>query len=191
MRALLSHREALVKQKTQCQNQAKAILRRNGYAPGKNVDIRTWLREHAEDLGLGAADLAILMSTIRMLDVLDQEIHAAEAEISHRALDNPQVRLLLSINGVGPVAACVIWARIGNPWRFHSAKAVARYAGLDSSVHQSGQQDHRGRISKNGAGDLRRVLVQSAYQPRDIPRTPGSALVWFPAGGPSLVCAAG
>ncbi len=164
MRALLSHREGLVKQRTRYQNQAKAVLRRNGYPLDKNVDVRTWLRTCAEDLQLGAADLAILMSTIRMLDAVDEEIRATEAEISQRALDKPQVQLLMSITGVGLVAASVIWARIGNPWRFHSAKAVSRYAGLDPSVHQSGEKNHRGRISKNGAADLRRVLVQAAYQ---------------------------
>nr|PZN37349.1 MAG: hypothetical protein DIU70_12825 [Bacillota bacterium] len=41
---------------------------------------------------------------------------------------------------------------------------MTRYAGLDPSVYQSGEQDRRGRISKNGDGLLRRILVQAAYQ---------------------------
>jgi len=69
MRALLSFREQLVKQRTQCQNGAKAVLRRNGHAVERNQDVRTWLILHRRELRLGKADLAILTSTVRMLIV--------------------------------------------------------------------------------------------------------------------------
>ncbi len=44
------------------------------------------------------------------------------------------------------------------------APAYQLYSGLDPSVHQYGEKNHRGRISKNGTGDLRHVLVQAAHQ---------------------------
>lgn len=107
---------------------------------------------------------AILASTVRLLAAIDEEIEKVEAEIAAQAQEVPGIRLLLSLTGVGLVAAAAIWARIGDPVRFRTGKAVARYAGLDPSVHQSGEQDRRGRISKNGDALLRRILVQAAYQ---------------------------
>jgi hypothetical protein len=40
---------------------------------------------------------------------------------------------------------------------------VARYAGLDPSVEQSGERDRRGHISRNGDRLLRRMLVEAAW----------------------------
>ncbi|HHW19341.1 MAG TPA: IS110 family transposase [Firmicutes bacterium] len=70
----------------------------------------------------------------------------------------------MSITGVGLIVASVMWARIGDASRFRSSKAVVRYAGLDPSVYQSGGQDRHGHISRAGASDLRRALVQAVYQ---------------------------
>lgn len=44
------------------------------------------------------------------------------------------------------------------------AKQVVRYAGLEASAHQSGEEHGQGRISKNGPALLRRLLVQAAHQ---------------------------
>jgi len=95
---------------------------------------------------------------------IDEEIRAVESEISRRAATNRQIQLLMSITGVGLIAASVIWARIGDASRFRNPKAVSRYSGLDPSVHQSGEENRRGHISRNGPTDLRCALVQVAYQ---------------------------
>jgi transposase len=42
-------------------------------------------------------------------------------------------------------------------------KQVTRYAGLDASVHQSGEQHWQGHISKNGSPLLRTALVEAAH----------------------------
>lgn len=164
MRSLVAHRDQLVRQRTRLQNQAKAVLRRNGYSLKRNSDVREWLSQQHGKVHLPNGEWAILAGTVRLLTAVDEEIERVEAEIAAQAQDVPGVRLLLSLTGVGLVAAAVIWARIGDPVRFPNGKAVTRYAGLDPSVYQSGEQDRRGRISKNGDGLLRRILVQAAYQ---------------------------
>lgn len=164
MRVLLRYRNQLVRERTRHQNQVRAALRRNGYGVPKGGDVRVWLRRHGEKVALPAGDHAILDSALRMLDAVDREISGLEAEIAARAAEVPEVRLLLSIPGLGVLAAAMIWARIGDPTRFPNGKAVGRYAGLDPAVDQSGQRDRRGRISKNGPADLRSILVQAAYQ---------------------------
>ncbi|HHW19038.1 MAG TPA: hypothetical protein GXX30_09115 [Firmicutes bacterium] len=64
MRALVGYRQRLLKQRLQCQNEAKAVLRRNGYNLGKNQDVCTWLTMRSRILRLREADLAILSSAV-------------------------------------------------------------------------------------------------------------------------------
>lgn len=86
-----------------------------------------------------------------------------EAELARHVRDEPGVRLLLSITGVGIVTAATLWAYIGDPARFRTAKQVTRYAGLDASVHQSGERERHGRISRNGCRLLRTAVVEAAH----------------------------
>ena len=77
--------------------------------------------------------------------------------------DVPAVQVLLTITGVGLIVAAATWAIVGDPHRFTRAKQVARYAGLDPSVMQSGEQHRQGRISKAGSPLLRTLLVEAAH----------------------------
>lgn len=85
-----------------------------------------------------------------------------DAEIANRLQGVPEAQLLLTMTGLGPIAAAAVWAYIGDPRRFKSPKQVARYAGLDPSVHQSGESAYHGRISKNGNGLLRTYMIEAA-----------------------------
>ncbi len=59
--------------------------------------------------------------------------------------------------------AATLWARLGDPKRFRGPKQVARYAGLDPMVEQSGQRDRGGPITRQGDRLLRRILVEAAW----------------------------
>jgi hypothetical protein len=54
-------------------------------------------------------------------------------------------------------------AAIGDISRFSHAKKLVGYAGLGSSVHDSGKTYRTGRITKQGRKELRWVLVQAAW----------------------------
>lgn len=112
---------------------------------------------------LPQAERVILLSALRQLETVEIEIQAIEAEIARQVADQPAVQLLLTITRVGLLTAATIWAYLGDPTRFRTAKQVTRYAGLDASVHQSGEQDHRGRISRNGSKLLRTAVVEAAH----------------------------
>lgn len=111
MRALVSHREQLVRQRTRCQNVAKGVLRRNGYCVSKDQDIRAWLAAKRKELRLGGADLAIVTSTVRMLGYINEEITAIEGEIGWRAAANREIRLLMS--NTGGRASATLRASVG------------------------------------------------------------------------------
>lgn len=162
MRALFRYRDALGSDRTRCINRAKAVLRRHGYALAKESDVRRYLAENEPALPEG--EQFILASLLGQLDAVQEELRIVDAEIARRAQEVPEVRLLLSLTGMGLVGAATVWAVIGNATRFRSPKGVTRYSGLDPSVYQSGERSGQGRISRNGSGMLRRVLIQVAYQ---------------------------
>lgn len=70
--------------------------------------------------------------------------------VLRRLPDRPEMAWLWSLAGLGAWTAAVVWAWIGDPQRFRSARQVTRYAGLDPSVHQSGEADWRGHTSHQG-----------------------------------------
>ena len=72
-------------------------------------------------------------------------------------------RVKLERMGVGQTTAAVVVAELGEVDRFDTHEEVVSYAGLDPVVHQSGETEIHGSISKEGPGALRWALVQSAH----------------------------
>jgi transposase len=141
-------------------NQGKAVLRRHGIALPKEADIKTVGRR--EIASLPGEERVILLSALRQLGPVEAELDELDAEVARQVAYVPEVRRLLTITGVGVVTAAIIWAWIGDPNRFKGPKQVGRYAGLDATVLQSGEQDRRGRISKQGNRQLRAALIEAA-----------------------------
>lgn len=109
-------------------------------------------------------------SLVRTIEFLQKEADKVAAQVS--ALLHEVEPLVLTIPGVGEVTGAQIVAEIGDVSRFPNAKALVRYAGLDSSVSQSGEFDSGGGpISKGGDPYLRRAVWLAAnrawqYDPR-------------------------
>jgi len=81
------------------------------------------------------------------------------------------MRRLLTLPGVNFVTAAALLAAIGDIRRFPTARQLVSYLGLDPRVRQSGTEPARhGRISKQGPGEPRHVLVEAAWH---ATRTPG------------------
>jgi transposase len=70
---------------------------------------------------------------------------------------------LMTVPGVGPVTAVAFIATLDDPKRFHGPKQVRAYLGLVPREHSSGEKALRGRITKQGSGRMRRLLVQAAW----------------------------
>jgi len=79
-------------------------------------------------------------------------------------LASDELRRLLTLPGVNFVTACALMAAIGDVTRFPTARHLVSYLGLDHRVRQSGSEPARhGRISKQGPGEARHVLVEAAW----------------------------
>ena len=65
---------------------------------------------------------------------------------------------MMTVPGVGPIAALTFKAAVDDPARFKRFRTVAAHFGLTPRRFQPGEQDNPGRISKAGDRDVRSTL---------------------------------
>lgn len=128
----------------------------------KLTHIRTIAEQSLPDTQASIAQQVSMKHYIHLLksyraciaDIQNQLITIAESQSSYH--------LLQSIPGVGPLTAATIVAEIGDIKRFPSVKQLTAFAGLDSSVYQSGTfKSNQNHISKRGSTYLRTALYQA------------------------------
>jgi transposase len=89
-------------------------------------------------------------ASLRLIDELDREIAACEAELRRLGADHRYVPLLCTVPGIGWVLAYTIAAELGDVSRFPTPRKLAGYSGLCPRVYQSGESDRRGPLAKQG-----------------------------------------
>jgi transposase len=95
------------------------------------------------------------------LALLDDQIATLDEELD-RLLQKTGT-YLTTIPGISTTLAATILGEIGDIHRFDNLKQLVAYAGLDPSVHQSGQfQGSHARLSKRGSVYLRRAVWMAA-----------------------------
>lgn len=124
------------------------------------------LRELAQDsFGISvASDVFKLQIQLLLQQVLllEEQLKSIETEIAD--IVEKQSNYLTTITGIGPTIAAVIMAEIGDIHRFERPNQVLAFAGLDASVHQSGDfTGTRNKLSKRGSPYLRRAIWQAAF----------------------------
>ncbi|COG66478.1 transposase [Streptococcus pneumoniae] len=70
--------------------------------------------------------------------------------------------VITTVTGIGNRLGAVILAEIQNIHAFDNPAQLQAFAGLDSSIYQSGQIDLAGRMVKRGSPHLRWALIQAA-----------------------------
>jgi transposase len=103
-----------------------------------------------------------LAASLRLIDELDEEIAAREAELRRLGLEHRYVPLLRTCPGIAWILAYTIAAEIGDISRFPSPTKLTGYTGLCPRVRQSGERDRRGPLSKQGPKYLRWALLEAA-----------------------------
>jgi transposase len=93
---------------------------------------------------------------------LSREILGLSKELRALARDDPDVRLLETIPGVGYYIALLIKAEVGDVNRFKSKDHLTSYAGLVPSSKSSAGVQRHGRITRAGSTWLRWALVEAA-----------------------------
>jgi transposase len=93
---------------------------------------------------------------------LDQRIADLTREIEQIAARDERTRRLLTIPGIGPLAATALLAAIGDGRQFRRARDLAAWLGLVPQQHSTGGKTTLLGISKRGNRYIRRLLIHGA-----------------------------
>jgi transposase len=96
-----------------------------------------------------------VLASVAMIDDLDRQIAAIDAELRGLGAEHPYVPLLMSAPGIAWVLGYTIASEIGDIARFASPKKLCGYTGLCPRVYQSGRTDRRGQLTHAGPKYLR------------------------------------
>lgn len=100
---------------------------------------------------------------IEQICFVEEQVHSVEEEID--SLLSAMDTYIKTVPGVGNITAATILGEIGDINRFDNPSKLVAYAGLDSSVCQSGEYDApSGHLSKRGSPYLRKALYYAAVR---------------------------
>lgn len=98
-----------------------------------------------------------LKLSIRYVEILNQDIKELEQQITD--LMNQYPTHFQTIKGIGVISAATILSEYGDISLFSSPAQMLSYAGLDSSIKQSGTMSSTGKLVKRGSKYLRSTLI--------------------------------
>ena len=171
LRSLIRYRQAAVARRTQVKNRIRSILHSQGLA--MKVGHRGWTLESLERLmrmalpweAVTAEELwrAELHEELKSLDESERQITRIEKKLNELNEADSRVQRLQTIPGVGPRTAEALVAVIDDPHRFRRANQLGSYLGMVPKQFESGQMSRQGRITKQGNGMLRTLLVEASW----------------------------
>jgi transposase len=162
IRSLLHLRQTAVEERTHVINSLRGHLKIYGIKFSKKAG-KTFRQKVEEAIKeLRPSIQRAIQSLLNILDVLDQEIKMLNREVKEVAALDEDVKLLQTVDGVGPITALAFKAEIDNPKRFDDSKDAAAYVGLTPRQYSSGETHRQGGISKRGSKRTRYLLVEAA-----------------------------
>lgn len=116
-----------------------------------------------KSVGVNDSSLSIQIThTIEQIELLDSQLFHTELEMANLVTCLHSV--IMTIPGIVFINGGMILGEIGDIHRFSEPKKLLAFAGLDPSVHQSGNfQAQRTRMSKRGSRVLRYALINAAH----------------------------
>ncbi|MFQ5400499.1 MAG: IS110 family transposase [Anaerolineae bacterium] len=163
LRALVAQRWKMVRLGTQAKCRLQSVLHKYHLEPPPKSDPYTpQMRDWWEALPLEPMEHFRMQSDLDTVAFAQTQKKRLEDCLGQYAAQDERVPLLVQIPGIGFINAVTILAAIGEIGRFPSAEQLVGYAGLGTKVHDSGQMQWRGRITKMGRRDLRRAMVEAA-----------------------------
>ena len=116
----------------------------------------------------------LVLEAIKVLRTVDDSLNTILTRMKEIAKSLPEYSTVRAMGRVGDTLSVKLIAEIGDIRRFHSAKALIAYAGIDPPPHESGQfVGTKRKISKKGSSTLRKVgfelmrVLKSHGAPKD------------------------
>jgi transposase len=178
LRRQVTRRTQLVRQRSRLKNLIQSILHAHLIPPcphGNLVGIsgRRWLARQI----LPADERAAVERHLGLIDQINEALTVVEADIAVHALQDPTIRRLMTLPGLDVTVAASVSAAIGDIRRFSDPQRLVAYLGLNPSVRQSGEGPaYHGRITKQGRGHARGMLVEAAWA---AARSPGPLRAFY------------
>jgi transposase len=174
--ALHRMREQLVKFRTMQINALRGLLTEYGEVMGKG---RAALDKAIPEVLARVAERlpAALIDTLREqwngLTKLDEQIAGIERRMREWVKENPAVKAINEIPGVGLLTATAAVAMMGSPKAFRSGREFAAWVGLVPKQTGSGGKVNLHGISKRGDTYLRTLLIHGARSVLHHAKEPG------------------
>jgi transposase len=157
---LLRTRDVLVRARTMLINAVRGLAKSSGtrlpacdagyFAQRARPALATELKSAATPL-------------LTQIAALSQQIRQLDGQIEKLSQRYPEISLLRTAPGVGPIVAAAYVLTLDRAEAVNSSRAVGAFLGLRPRQSQSGDSDPEHRISKTGNVYLRRLLVQAAH----------------------------
>jgi transposase len=178
LRRQVARRTQLVRQRVRLKNLIQSILHTHLIPPCPHLNLvgisgRKWIAAQI----IPADERAAIHRHLAQIDLIEGSLKEVEADIACEAMSDPIIRRLMTLPGVDMTVASGVAAAIGDIRRFSDPTKLVSYLGLNPSVRQSGEGPaYHGRITKQGRGQARGMLVEAAWA---AARSPGPLRAFF------------
>jgi transposase len=170
LRHLVQLRDSHVRQMSGAKCRIKALLLYEGIpfpeAPASSQWSDRVLRE-LSTLPCSAAVRFKLDSLIASVYFHKLQAAATQKQMRRFCQQDPElsrsIQYLTTIPGIGWIVASHLVARLGDWRQIRNVRQIAAFLGLVSSEHSTGEQVHRGSITRTGDVRLRNKLVETAW----------------------------
>jgi transposase len=155
-------RALMVRQRTQLANALRAHFAEFGMVAAQGIKgVRALLAQLPGSAVPPVAQPALAMLAAQW-QALDASIGALERQIKAAVRADEAACRIMQIPGVGPITASAVVAAVADMRQFRSGRGFAAWLGLTPRQNNSGTKRRAGRISKQGDGTLRSLLVLGA-----------------------------
>ena len=162
VRDLLRQRSFLVRQCTSQLLHTGNILCRNQGLKSSRRQIRQMTVAEARELFPDRERTLAVESSLRVIEVLEQQIASIEKQILSRIKPEAGFQNLQTVYGVGPILAMTIWLETGDIGRFHHVGDYASYCRCVASTRISNAKKKGENNTHNGNPYLAWAYVEAA-----------------------------
>jgi transposase len=158
-------RASVVGQRTAQANQIRGLVSEYGLvAPRQLGSLRKAIPDWLEDAEneLTPRFRALLRGLWCELQHLDQRIAELDKQIEQLSEEHPDAKRLKQLQGVGPLVATALVARLGDASHYRRGREAAASIGLTPRHHGTGGRNRLMSITKQGDRYLRSILIQGA-----------------------------
>ena len=156
---LIHARATLVRARTMIINVVRGLVKSAG---GRLPSCSTESFAERTRTAIPAALSEVTMPLVKQVGLLTDQIGLMDKQIDKLDKKYPEISLLRSAPGVGPVVAACYVLTLDSPNVLGDNRQAGAFLGLRPAQSQSGGSDPQRRITKSGNNYLRSLLVQSA-----------------------------